>query len=151
MKFHSYAYLCLFWFLTVEPGAGCEKGSVQLLLHVSHAWNQVDGATCHNHRWLSSNYLLYCLVNLIGGYVFDRVKMLPQCQCTVACIITGHLFKSVTTVLHRQQKVHLDCVLGTGKFLLIDWVAELVKGVHCNFEKIRGVRSSTGNFDTEKA
>ena len=123
---------------------------MKLLLHVSHAWNQVDGATRDNHSWLSSDDVLHCLVNLVGGYVFDRVKMLPECQGPMRCIVAGYLFKTVATVLHREQEVHLDSVLGTCKLLLIDGVAELVKSVHRNIEKIGGVRSGTRNLNSEE-
>lgn len=54
-------------------------------------------------------------------------------------------------MFHSEKEVHLDLVLGTDEFGIVDGVSEAVESFERDVEEVLGVGAGTGDFDTEEA
>ena len=102
--------------------------SLQLALDVGHGWDQVDGATGHDHGGLAGEDASGGIVHLGGGHALNSVEVLPDGQGAVGGVVAGNFLETVSTTFHGEEEVHLQGVLGAGKLNLVNGLSEAVEG-----------------------
>ena len=118
--------------------------------NIGDRWDQVDGSTRDQKGWLSSKEFGGNLVDLVGGYGINLVTVLMESKISVGHEVSSDFFKSVITSLHSHKDVHLQDVLGSVKFSLVNGGLEAVKLIDQERHKLLRVGSWTLDGHTEE-
>ena len=114
------------------------------------AGDQVDGTAGYEHGWLTLEHLGGGLVDSLRSDGIDAVTVLGEGEVTEGHEVAGNLFEALVLTLEGHKDVHLEDVLGAGKFLIRDWLTELVELLEHHLHELSRVGSWTLDVHTEE-